>query len=78
MDNEQSERLELYVLRLLDDGEDASVERWMQVDVQARERVRTLRGVIGRLAFGLERVDPSPQLKGRILVAAHAEAERLH
>lgn len=67
--------LELYALGLLDDAESAAVERVLAADPAARERLRELRGVTAMLAIDLEPLQPSPDLKERILRAARADLE---
>lgn len=67
--------IELYALDLLDDAETARVEQLLEHDPAARERVRELRGVTAMLAFDLEPVEASPDLKDRILRAARADLE---
>ncbi len=72
----QDAQLELYVLGLLDDDAAAAVERRLQTDERARERVRELRGTVGLLGLALEPLEPSPQLKTRLFDAVQADAER--
>jgi anti-sigma-K factor RskA len=69
----RDEQIELYVLGLLDDGETAAVERLLREDPAARRRVRELRDVVSALAYSVEPVEPSPDLKSRIMAAAHAD-----
>jgi hypothetical protein len=73
---EFDERLELYALDLLEDDEAADVERLLARDPDARARVRELRGVTAMLAFDIEPVEASPDLKSRILAAARADLEQ--
>jgi len=68
--------LELYALDLLDDAQSDDVERLMANDPEARERLGELRGVTAMLAFDLEPVEASPELKARILRAARADLEQ--
>lgn len=69
----RDEQVELYVLGLLDEGETAAVERLLRDDPDARRRARELREVLSTLAFDAEPVEPSPDLKARILDAARTE-----
>jgi hypothetical protein len=75
-DLDTDERLELYALDLLDDEEAADVDRLLARDPAARERVRELRGVAAMLAFDIEPVEASPDLKSRIMAAARADLEQ--
>lgn len=72
-DTDDNERLELYVLNLLDDDEMAAVERRIAADPTARERVRELRSSTALLAFDLEPMAPAPSVKERLLSAARAD-----
>jgi anti-sigma-K factor RskA len=72
--NSEDEQLELYVLGVLSDDEAAGVERLMNVDPAVRERVRELRGVVARVPASLEPMQPSADLRERILTAARAES----
>lgn len=69
------EQLELYALNLLDDAEIAEVERHLRDDPAARDRVAVLRGVAATLAYDLEPIAPSADLKFRILDAARADLD---
>jgi anti-sigma-K factor RskA len=73
MPDPDDDLLELYALDLLDDAETERVERLLESDPAARERLRELRGVTAMLAFDLEPVQASPELKERILAAARAD-----
>lgn len=69
----RDEQLELYVLGLLDERETAAVERLLREDPAARQRARELRDVVSVLAFDAEPIEPSPDLKARIMDAARAD-----
>src|SRR5688500_4673928 len=69
----RDEQLELYALGLLDERETAAVERLLREDPAARQRARELREVVSVLAFDTDPVEPSPDLKARILDAARAD-----
>jgi anti-sigma-K factor RskA len=69
----RDEQLELYVLGLLDDGETAAIERLLREDPTARQRARKLREVVSVLAFDAEPLEPSADLKARIMDVARAE-----
>lgn len=70
------ELLELYALDLLGEVETVEVERRLETDSAARERLRELRGVTAMLALELEPVEAAPDLKQRILQAARADIEQ--
>lgn len=67
------DQLELYVLDMLSDDERAEVENRLLQDREASERVRELRSVAAMLAFDLEPMQPSTDLRSRILDAARED-----
>lgn len=69
----RDEQLELYVLGLLNEGETAAIERLLREDPTARQRARELREVVSVLAFDAEPIEPSADLKARIMEAARAD-----
>lgn len=69
----RDEQIELYVLGLLDERDTEAVERLLREDPVARRRVRELRDVVSSLALSVEPVEPSPDLKSRIMAAARAD-----
>lgn len=67
--------LEEYALRLLDPRAEEAVERQLADDPAARARVRELRAAATALALDLEPIEPSPELKQRLLSAARADLD---
>ncbi len=62
-----------YALDALDTGERQAFEEHLAGCESCREEVAALSGIAAELAFAVEPVSPPPQLRSRILDAAHAE-----
>lgn len=67
----------LYALDVLDDEERASFERHLADCERCRAELAGLRDAAGALAFATEGPAPPPDLRARILDAAHAEGQNV-
>jgi len=67
----------LYALDVLTDEERVSFERHLQECERCRAELAGLRDAAGSLAFAVEGPAPPPELRNRILDAAHAERQNV-
>jgi anti-sigma-K factor RskA len=69
------DELSAYLLGVLDPGEAAELERHIEGCAECRAELRWLRPAVGTLPESVERVEPSPRLRARLMEEVHADAE---
>src|SRR6476659_3430285 len=67
----------LYALDVLSDDERARFERHLEECDQCRAEIDGLRTAASSLAFAVEGPPPPPELRARVLAAAHAEGQNV-
>jgi anti-sigma-K factor RskA len=73
-DDELRDLLAAAAMGVLDDGERVRVDAYLASSAEARDELRTLTAAADAIALSVPQLDPSKELKSRVMAVARAEA----